>query len=184
MLCPVCKSIPINEAELENGLKCYHCDKCNGNWIRYDDYHYWAENQAEMNKPSASSSVEYMPEFDSKKAFLCPDCGRILIKFKVSNDLLFSVDHCSSCGGVWLDNKEWESLIRNGLQDKLYMFFTEPWQVQLRKDLTRKHFEESYIKRFGEEDYSKLKEIWEWIHGCKQKGEMLAYLMDNDPYGL
>lgn len=143
MLCPVCKNVPLSDTELENELKGYHCDNCHGNWIRYNDYCYWMGREAVENTPIASS-VEYKPEFDSKKACLCPDCGRILIKFKVSNELPFSIDHCNSCSGVWMDCAEWESLVGNHLHDQLYKFFTEPWQAKLRKDLTSKHFEETY----------------------------------------
>lgn len=183
MICPVCKNVSLSDSVLEYGLNGYHCAECNGNWVRYNDYRDWMEKKAFYNTPILAS-MDLKPESDSKKACLCPDCGRILIKYRASIDLPFSIDHCSSCGGVWLDNMEWESLIKSNLHDQLYKVFTEPWQQKLKKDVSKKHIEEKYVKKFGNEDYLKLIEIREWIHKSNHKEEMLAFLLDEDPYIL
>ena len=47
---------------------------------------------------------------DVQGAKICPECGRILLKYKVGHGLDFFVDHCSGCGGIWLDKNEWNAL--------------------------------------------------------------------------
>jgi len=183
MLCPVCKSTPLEDRELESGLKGYGCSNCNGSWIRYCDYEEWKNICTEENRYTSGPDI-FNLEYDTKKASLCPDCGRILIKYKVSSSLPFYVDHCGSCSGVWLDQKEWEALLNSDLQYSINSFFTSSWQEKIRKEMTRKRFEDSYRNKFGEENYQKLKEIREWIYSSEQKGELLSYLIDEDPYKI
>ncbi len=90
----------------------------------------------------------YLPEYDSKKANLCPDCGRILIKYKVQPQIAFFVDHCGTCNGVWLDKCEWEELARANLHNNLNEFFTKTWQEKLKREMSKQRLEENYIKRF------------------------------------
>lgn len=183
MLCPVCKNIPLEDKELELGLKGYVCNQCRGCWVRYDDYERWRKSDMQSVSP-IHNDPEFNLEYDNKKANFCPDCGRILIKYKVSGNLPFYVDHCETCNGLWLDRCEWESIVDNNLQDKVKDFFTQPWQEKIRKEMTAQRFEEVYQQKFGKADYEKLKEIREWICNSDKRDEIIAYLIDKDPYKL
>lgn len=183
MKCPVCRSISLESTELETGLRSYHCGGCNGNWIRFQDYDEWKRNHTEFEiKPPLPGQCGL--EYDFKKPCLCPDCGAIIIKYKISSKIPFSIDHCSSCNGAWLDCNEWETLVQNNLYQQMNEFFTEPWQDQLKKDMTVLRFEEHYRNKFGEAEYEKLKGVREWVQASKLRSEMIAFITDEDPYKL
>ena len=183
MLCPVCKNAVLEDKELELGLKGHTCEQCSGNWVRFHDYMRWKEESGKTGDGSVQNSG-CGPEYDNRKANFCPDCGRILIKYKVSGAMPFYVDHCAYCNGLWLDKCEWEAIVAHNLQYRVNDFFTSAWQKKIRLEMTVQRFEESYRKKFGGDNYERLKEIREWIHKSAQKGEMLAYLIDDDPYRI
>lgn len=195
MKCPVCRTNELNEKINESGLKVHSCNECKGIWVRYDDYYDWKTKEENEHifkidtlsisqSTDSAESNDYMPEYDSKKANLCPDCGRILIKYRVSKDIVFNVDHCGSCNGVWLDKNEWAVLVENNLHRKMNDFFTAPWQNRIKLEMTKNRFAEFYKKKFGDDDYNKLKEIREWINSNSLKNEIIAYLTDEDPYKI
>jgi Zn-finger nucleic acid-binding protein len=183
MRCPVCKDEKLQRMEITNNLASFSCTICEGDWIRYEDYERWNKSTDERTNP-ISQVEDYAPIFDSKQANLCPDCGRILIKYKIDKDLNFSVDHCGTCNGVWLDKNEWENLITHNLHHLMYSFFTKPWQNELRDEISKERFEKQYNTRFGHEDYEKLKAFREWLYSNRSKDSMLAYLIDRNPYKI
>lgn len=183
MLCPVCKSAVLVDKELELGLKGHSCNQCSGNWVRFHDYIEW-KKAGETSYQVSAQDPSYDLEYDNKKANFCPDCGRILIKYKVSGAIPFYVDQCGSCNGLWLDRSEWEVIVGNKLQYQVNDFFTTEWQGKIRREMTAQWFEESYRKKFGDDNYNKLKEIRRWIYEDKQKGEMISFLIDEDPYKI
>ncbi len=183
MKCPVCKTADLKYAEEDLGLRCYSCNSCEGDWIRFEDYINW-KNKIQLEESSLDTANDYLPEYDSKIVNLCPDCGKILIKYTVLPEFSFKVDHCSSCNGVWLDKNEWETLIKNDSHHDMNSFFTGPWQQKLKREMTRQRFEEHYIKKFGKDNYDKLKDMRDWIQDSSFKDEAMAFLMDKDPYRL
>lgn len=70
------------------------------------------------------------------------------------------------------------------MQYQVNDFFTTEWQGKIRREMTAQWFEESYRKKFGDDNYNKLKEIRRWIYEDKQKGEMISFLIDEDPYKI
>jgi Zn-finger nucleic acid-binding protein len=183
MRCPVCKSVALTEECLKLGLKAYHCQQCQGSWIRFRDYDAW--NHLEDHTADNPVSVgELNPEFDTKRLSFCPECGVALIKYKVAPRLPFTVDHCGNCNGVWLDAHEWENLVSHHLHDKMNCFFTPAWQKKLREELTRERFVAHYIAKFGQSDYEKLKAFREWLQNYEKGAEAIAYLIDEDPYSI
>ncbi len=182
MLCPACKSTVLEDKELEGNLRSAVCPVCSGSWIRYGDYAEWKNN--DHSDISAGNFNIQEEGSEAKIACLCPDCARIMIKHRVSAKLPFLIDHCGSCGGIWLYKGEWESIIASGLHLQVDNFFTTEWQENIRDEMTRARLEEKYTARFGKENYLKLKEIREWIHSGTHKDELIAYLIDEDPYKI
>ena len=182
MKCPVCRSYDLMLQDLHQGLKGYSCTQCNGNWVKYSDYDDWSRN---TNDESINQEKleEYLPEYDTKKVTMCPDCGKILIKYKVAKNIPFSVDHCENCNGVWLDKDEWDTLIQNNLHHHMMRFFTEPWQHKIKLEMSVAKFEEIYKNRFGN-DYDKILEIREWIRSNPKKDHIIAFITDENPFKL
>jgi Zn-finger nucleic acid-binding protein len=119
---------------------------------------------------------------ESNQASLCPDCGRILRRYKIWPDILFYLDRCGGCNGVWLDQAEWQTLGQRNQYHCLHLFFTEPWQRRLREEETRRRFEKIYKDKFGATDYERIKEIRIWLDAHPQGAALLADLLDNEPY--
>ena len=183
MKCLVCKTVELEEYELLPGLKVQKCPDCGGSWMDFQDYIEWHNNnnvQIEDN----NGDKKYLPVDDSTNAKLCPHCKRILTVYKVSANLNFKVEHCAFCYGIWFDKNEWENLRANNLHNKIGEFFTESWQKKIKEEERRQYFEDFYTRKFGEEDYAKIKEIRNWLDNNENKDMLLAYLMNKNPYKL
>lgn len=185
MKCPLCRENILEQSELTSGLVTYSCNNCKGSWLRFDDYMNWL-NEARTNTFEVEDIQDenFIPVPDSKQAKLCPDCGRILLKYLVNNSLDFYLDHCGNCNGVWLDQSEWESLRRNGIHKEINKFFTNPWQSHIRADILKERLDKKYLEKFGVEDYEKLKNIKTWLDNNNKRHDILAFLMDEDPYNI
>jgi Zn-finger nucleic acid-binding protein len=186
MKCPVCKNVFLEDRNLLGNFHVLGCSQCRGYWIRYDDYWNWftSDSGQETFQDNLTESGAYLPSLESKQAKLCPDCGRILIKYRVDTRLDFYLDHCGYCNGVWLDNNEWELLLHHNLHNKMHQFFTDPWQKKLRAETVKNQLDKNYLRKFGAEDYEKLKKVKLWIDSNDKKSDILAFLMDENPYKL
>jgi len=181
MKCPACKMYDIIPTELETNLMAFACLQCSGSWIRDQDYRTWRTTRGEDLPEKPASNGTEIQIANIEVARLCPDCRRILIKYKVGRDVNFTVDRCGGCGGVWLDKDEWHTLKERNLHDNLYDFFTEGWQSDVRREEARKNMELIYKLRFGEEAYEKIKHFKEWLDKQSKRNEVLAYLSDTNP---
>ena len=81
-----------------------------------------------QNLPEVSPDAENLELQESGKAKLCPECGAILVPYKVGHELPFSLDRCGHCGGIWFEKNEWEALCAWNLHDDLHFIFSKPWQ--------------------------------------------------------
>lgn len=180
MQCPLCK-IELQDIYLEEHLLANACETCGGRWISFENYWKWLQAYDPNLPGKPFEDVEFHVD-DSVKAKICPECGHILIKYKVGHDLNFFVDRCNSCSGVWLDKNEWEVLKSRSLHDELHRIFTTSWQKQLQEEEIRSHLETVYTKKFGEAEYAELKRIRLWLAQFPQRAEALAFLTDEDPY--
>ncbi len=183
MQCPVCKTQRCSPVELEKNLKAASCQTCGGHWISNQNYSTWLKGHGDTLPEKPFSEVEVDVE-DVKDAKLCPDCKRILLKYKVGHGLDFFVDHCPGCGGIWLDTNEWNALQDRNLHDEIHKMFSTAWQSQVRGDQMASKLDQVYTNRLGPESYEKAKEIRQWIQDNPQKQAILAFLSDDDPYKI
>jgi Zn-finger nucleic acid-binding protein len=183
MKCPVCKKPCAGTEEPEAGLKTVCCGECGGMWLSHKNYAAWLATHGPTLPETPFSEVEFEVE-DVTDAKLCPDCGRILLKYKVGHGLDFFVDHCSGCGGVWLDKNEWQALRGRNLHDEIHRIFSTSWQSRVRGDRMREKLEQVYIKRLGEETYQKARSVREWLQSHPQKDALLGFINDEDPYRI
>lgn len=178
MKCPSCKSHTLSPSFIDGLFRSHHCENCNGDWVLIEDYVGWVErNKSELEQKEAVYTLE-----DSKNALICPVTGTIMQKFRINNDSTHKLDYSPRVGGVWLDAGEWEYLKSQGIACSLNKIFTDQWQKQLRDNDTKSTLEQLYIKKFGEADYKKVKELREWMNNKATRSELRAYLMAEDPY--
>jgi Zn-finger nucleic acid-binding protein len=119
---------------------------------------------------------------DSKKALFCPITGAIMQKYRISHDSDHYLDYSASVGGVWLDSGEWEYLKKHKLAGSLNKVFTAQWQKSIRENSSRIAFSDIYREKFGDESYTKAREIREWLNNHPCKADLRSYILAEDPY--
>ena len=181
MQCLVCRTKRCKPIELEENLKAVSCEACGGHWISHANYTAWLEKHGAILPEKELHDIEFDLE-DVQAAKICPDCEKILIKYKVGHGLDFFVDRCSGCGSIWLDKGEWEALQAKNLHDEIHKVFSSSWQSKLRDSSMREKIEKAYANRFGPETYGRLSEFRAWLQEHPQKKAVLAFLADDDPY--
>ena len=180
-LCPVCQKVELKEVMLDQDLPAHTCIGCGGIWVSANEYLSWGQTHRPALAPDLELDVPE-PVFDTNKAILCPDCGRILRRFKIWPHIKFHLDRCKNCNGVWFDKNEWHILKEHNLHQQVNVFFTEPWQKKLRQEEARRRFEKMYLDKFGQADYAEIKRIKQWLTEHPRGVGLLAYLMDDNPY--
>ncbi|MGD8454886.1 MAG: zf-TFIIB domain-containing protein [Anaerolineales bacterium] len=182
--CPMCKGAYLHLSTYEENLPVNECPVCGGAWLRANEYAVWLKTQT-----PGSYDLEGVEELnisqqisDSQQAAFCPDCGHFLRSYQVEIGIGFHLDRCNNCNGVWLDRNEWQVLKSVDLHDEINRFFTQPWQRQIQDQETTKRLDAIFAERFGNEDYTKVKEVRNWLEGHRNRNTLLAFLMDDDPY--
>jgi Zn-finger nucleic acid-binding protein len=183
MKCPVCKTETLGSITLVENLPAHQCSNCEGIFIPSNAYLIWKRARGE-DLPEKESVLHPDPEWDADTLKLCPNCGRIMRRFKVIPDSNLFLDRCGNCNGVWFDKNEWNVLVERNLHDNLNEFFTRPWQDRLHAEETKSHIEKIYLEKLGEEDYERIKEVREWLRKHPNSGMLLAFLQADDPYKI
>lgn len=169
--------------DLDDHLSAATCDGCGGHWLSHGDYESWIKAHGDTLPEKHFSEVTFQVG-DVQGAKICPDCGRILLKYRVGHGLDFNLDHCSGCGGVWLDKNEWDALRARNLHDEIHKMFSTSWQAQVRGERMRERLEEAYQNRFGRDAYEKVKDVRAWLQAQPQKSALLAFIADEDPFSI
>jgi Zn-finger nucleic acid-binding protein len=179
MNCPVCGEAKLKPILLEEGLNANKCPQCHGHWISSDSYFKWvkARGQGEVDN---QVSVSAETDSDTKKALVCPDCGRILVKYRLGQEIKFRLDLCGGCNGVWFDRDEWEVLKARRLHDDFHRFFTDAWRQKVLRDETRARNEKIFREKFGP-DYDKIMGMKSYIESHPLKPIILAFIQEKDP---
>ncbi|WP_196358111.1 zf-TFIIB domain-containing protein [Nodosilinea nodulosa] len=180
MKCPVCKTASLKYVSLESQIESSQCSNCDGHWISASSYWNWLDEHGERlpEKEPDSTPIEIS---DVQRAKLCPECRRIMLRYKVGHGTTFGLDQCGSCQGFWFDKNEWEALKERNLHDEVHLIFSAPWQSEVRKGQARQFLDSMYTERF-EGDYERLKQLKEWIGSHPEKELILDYLANPEPY--
>jgi Zn-finger nucleic acid-binding protein len=183
MKCPICKDRHLLRVTLETNLPAHQCDRCQGIWLSSVEYLAWLRTHGPLlpEKPPDDTPV---PTWDTQELKLCPDCGRILSRFRVLPDVRFYLDHCGTCNGVWFDKDEWNVLVSRNLHDKVNWFFTQSWQAKVKGEERKDRLDKLYLEKFGAADYAKIQEVWAWLRDHPQRSMLLAYLQAENPYKI
>jgi Zn-finger nucleic acid-binding protein len=110
---------------------------------------------------------------------ICPESGRLLIRYKVGHGLHFHVDRSPVTGSVWLDKGEWEALKAAGLHSSLNLIFTYAYQREVRSEEHTQALEERFRQRIGAEDFRKLTEMKDWIENHPKRRDLCCYILDS-----
>ena len=178
MLCPVCKTVALNNEILLPNLTAKSCNQCGGRWIQSFQYWKWLETLGSFSTEKPSTTTNNLPVEDSSAGKLCPECGHFLSHKKVGHGVDFHLDRCGNCGGIWFDKNEWEILQSKNLHDDVHFVFSTAWQKQIHEDEIEQTQEQRFEKILGPDDYQKTKEIAEWINSHPNKSTILSYISD------
>jgi Zn-finger nucleic acid-binding protein len=177
MQSPVYPETALQFAEIEPGLSTFTCPKSGGVWIPLQSYVSWKERHAKEEGPLPIRYVPVLVE-DSKRALICPESGRLLIRYRVGHGLPFHVDLSPVTGGVWLDKGEWEALKSRGLHVELNLIFTASYQRQIRTAEYEQALEVAFRERIGEEDFQKVAAFKDWLANHPKRRDICCYLLD------
>lgn len=178
ILCPICDEKGgklLQATKLEERLVGYHCKGCGGYWICSRDYHGWLESKGEILEEKDGYDMDLRSE-DTLKAKLCPECSRIMNKYKVGHGLPFKIDLCGNCNGFWLDKNEWEILKSRNLHDEINKIFTCNWQKDVRDEESRERLQQMLKERLGRESLEKTEAFKQWLNDQNEKSIILSYL--------
>lgn len=170
---PVYPEVRLQFAEIEPGLKAYRCPRSGGVWIPLDFYLEWQRKQATV---AELPSVAPVLDDDSKQPIrICPESGRLLLRYRVGHGLQFRVDQSPATGGIWLDAGEWEALKAKGLHTALNMIFTAGYQRNLREAEYMETVEKVFREKIGV-DFERVVEFKRWAAAHPERANILRYL--------
>lgn len=174
MLCPSCKTITLVSHHLENSIPCDSCPQCSGVLLPLSAH----TDEVVINKVGSDVSIETnRTEFaNSKHALCCPNCQRVMVKFKVTADSAHTLDFCFSCAKVWLDSGEWFYLKSVGLHKRIRSITTDSWQHRLRDEVGAKLRIENFKQSVGQDAFSVIEPFRLWLLAQPKRDEILLHL--------
>ncbi|MCD4780161.1 MAG: zf-TFIIB domain-containing protein [Candidatus Omnitrophica bacterium] len=178
MQCPVCQKNVLKNQELDKGLMAKHCPQCEGSWLSSFQYWRWLEKHAERLPEKDVDEGLMVPVEESTAGKLCPECGCFLIGHKVGHGIVFQLDHCATCGGIWFDKNEWEILRSRNLHDELHLVFSAAWQNARKKQEQKETYEKRIQSILGEPDYQHVVEFHSWLKNHPHKSSIMSYLKE------
>src|SRR6266478_3070301 len=100
---PIYPDTTMQLREIEPGLEVYECPKSGGFWIPLQAFLAWKGRHADSSGVPAESSAPAVQDDSRQRALICPESGRLLLRYRVGHGLQFHIDRGPATGGVWLD---------------------------------------------------------------------------------
>ncbi len=175
---PIQPDVSMELQEIEPGLSVYECPASGGLWIPHQSYLTWKARHPQAAATPVGDAIPAVPDDSKQRALICPESGRVLLRYRVGHGLNFHVDRSPATGGVWLDKGEWESLKSKGLHVSLHLIFTAAYQQQIRTEEYDRKLRDSFRERIGAADYSKAAEFGDWLARHPKSREICSYLLD------
>ncbi|TAG88043.1 MAG: hypothetical protein EAZ09_01145 [Oscillatoriales cyanobacterium] len=155
MECPKCKHPNLEGGTLAGSMSVQWCPNCYGIWIPGREYEAWQTSQrqwllkSDKRKPGAIP-IEFTPSPYDSKAALCPEDGHYLSRAKVPfSRVPFYIERCMLCGGIWLDNGEWDILESLGFHMEIDQMFSPNWQSKARLQELAERERQVLIEKLG-----------------------------------
>lgn len=176
MQCPLCQKQTMVLADLAPGLAGLTCGACAGVWVDRARYDAWRATLPGDLPETATPLREEVAE--TRQAKICPQCGHLLLPYRVGHGLAFAIDYCGACGGIWCDPGEWDAIQAKNLHDNLHDIVSRHWQAAVRQAAVREAVEQTYVRHLGAA-YPKAREIKAWLHEQPQRDLIWAYLTES-----
>jgi Zn-finger nucleic acid-binding protein len=180
MNCPACKSQPLVAFNLEASLVSQKCNSCGGQWLSSMQFSNWLRTDHTIQTQETSVSHPPLSAAESLSARLCPECGRILIRFKVGCFVPFFLERCGSCGGSWFDRNEWETLRNGEFKDQIHLIFSPMWQSRVRHLENLEQRRVNFASRVGQRDFVEAQRVKAWLKQHAERVAILGYLQDEE----
>ncbi len=164
--------------EIEPGLIVYECPRSGGLWIPLQAYLTWKDQHQQDPTAPAATAVSAVPDDSKQRALICPESGRLLLRYRVGHGLPFHLDRSPTTGGVWLDKGEWEALKSKGLHAALNLIFTASYQRQVRTSEYSQNLTETFEERIGAADFAKVTDFGAWLVRHPRRRDICCYLLD------
>jgi Zn-finger nucleic acid-binding protein len=176
MKCPKCKTVELRATRIEEDLPAAGCSVCKGALVALLYYRDWAERHA--NDPVTLSDGHSVSEdaHDTQTAMMCPKCGRLMTKYKISGAVANRLDVCAGCDEAWLDDGEWQLLKALELARKMPQVFTEQWQRNIRKQVAEDTRRAILRKAVGDPALEQVEEFKRWLKEQPRRNDILVYL--------
>lgn len=182
MQCPSCETIELHSIYLEDSLPAHTCGNCGGIWVASTHYWTWLEQGATSLSEQLEGDTSPVPTTDMQRAGICPWCGHLLLKYKVTHDIPFTLDQCGHCNSFWFDKHEWDVLKNHNLHIMVHKVSTVPWQRRIRAAESQRNWQAFYHQKFGAADYDEIQRVRTWLQQHPERDRLIAYLISEDPY--
>ena len=175
---PVYPDITMQLREVEPGLEVYECPKSGGLWIPLQSYLAWKDRQPPGAAAPTGNCPTALQDDSRQRTLICPESGRLLLRYRVGHGLPFHLDRSPATGGVWLDKGEWEALKSRGLHVSLHLIFTAAYQRQVRSSEYVQRMTATFRERIGVADFAKVTEFGAWLARHPRRRDICCYLLD------
>jgi len=162
--------------ELDSGLSAYECPVSGGVWIPLQSFLNWRDRQGEAEFSMPEGYAPVIADDSNNPALICPESGRLLIRYRVGQGLRFHLDRSPATGGVWLDRGEWEALRSRGLHRELHLIFTASYQRRIRSAAYDERLEETFAARIGPHNLEKVVQFKDWLLAHPRRRDIWCYL--------
>ena len=169
MNCPKCKTVILRKKGYDSPET---CNICGGFWLENENVPGFVENAGTVK------SIENPDNRGDHKTGICPAGHGIMIRAKVDVDDPFYLEKCSTCGGIWFDQGEWQRVLNNNLVESLSELWCRSWQMKQRQEKNRDNYLESNKKFFGNDIFQKIIQLSELLRDHPEKGRAVALLQN------
>ncbi len=176
---PACPETKMDLGEIEPGLFAYTCPQSGGVWIPFQSYLDWKEHHRQDKTELPPGSVPELADDSHQRTLICPETGRLLIRYRVGHGLKFHVDVSPESGGIWLDRGEWQALKSRGLHLELNHIFTLEYQRHIRFEEHEQALDEMFRERIGAGDFEKVAAFKQWMAEHPKRRSIRSYLLYN-----
>ena len=166
----------LTSEQIEPGLEAWRCPVSGGVWIPLQAYLRWQAMEPRPKSIDADSPSPELLNDSMQRALICPESGRLMLRYRVGHGLPFHLDRSPATGGVWLDAGEWEALRKQGLSRRLHLIFTAAYQRAVRSEEYQQRMEEVFLARIGAQDFGRVAEFKKWILSHPRRYEISCYL--------
>ena len=173
--CPACKTPTLRPAEAQPLVPSRRCATCGGQFVRGEQYYRWLGHPDRAAKSTQPELVGNMT--DTPRAKVCPECGKLMRRYRIGHGITFCIDRCSTCAGIWFDANEWETLHRHGLHDRVRFVFSDAWRTRMLKDELERIARHLVESKVGSADFAELQRMANWIERHRHRDEVAAYLL-------